>query len=1137
MTVIFSIVYLLGEANQTADLWLFLGRFHPMILHFPIGFLSLGAMLEVYACLRKKNYDETIKVSWLLGTVTSGCAVICGYLLSLGGGYNERILDLHFYAGISTFVLALTAWLLRGHHKLGKLFKFFSVFTVVVMMFAGHNGASLTHGEEYLFKSAPDFVRNMAGRSDKTKLKEESPIKLKAGELVSYQNHIKPILETNCFKCHGPEKMKSELRLDRVPFETTSENLIVAGQAESSKLYQLLVTHDKNDIMPPTGKGELTKNQITLVKRWISEGARFSPKDSLVVPFLVKKTKESTAVKNKVLSTKADFSNPQARVILEKNCIPCHGPKKQKAKLRFDTLNPDIVKGPDGEYWHEALNALNLGEMPPKDHDVQPSDEERRLLTDWLTSELTKAKKARSGESKTVLRRLTKEQYTNSLQDLLGVKVNFGKDLPPDGISEEGFHNNGQTLTVSSLHMDYYLKIASEALDKAVCLDKPPVSHRYRWTFGTKTKQKAKKFNLGYQSRPLKVNEYRVDLFEAAENGVQNESFKPKGKLRTRFYADMRGSNKKRYSVDKEAITLQPALGHVERAAQIWQGPAPNLKAVLRDFPTEGDFIVRVKAAKADDSKEDPYIRLFAGNRLDDGMEYATFDQSKRIKSSSFKTYSFKGRLEDLPLPVVDVNDKEPLSNLMVLGLWNDCLAKNGKQKNPAVKIESLEFEGPYFESWPSQSHKKIFVEYSGKKNENQYAKVILKNFISKAFRRPVKTSELGRYLKFWKDNRKEHSTFETSIKETLLTVLCSPNFLFIAEEKNSNQKGLSDLNEFELASRLSYFLWNSMPDKDLLDLAYRGQLKDNVKVQVTRMLKSPKRERFLKQFTEQWLDMAYMDQVQIDVKLYPKYNRFVKEDMKNETLSFMSEVFRENMSILNLIDSDFAMLNQNLAQYYGIKGVYGPHFRKVKISKKQQRGGLLSQGSFLSGHSSGDDSHPVKRGVWLAKKFLDNPPPPPPPNVPQIDKSNPDISKMTARKQLEMHRNNKSCRDCHLKIDPYGIPFENYDAGGLLRKEVVKYDHSGKKLLKLALEAKSTLPDETKIDGADDLKSYILDKRQKDFTRSLTKHLLAYSLGRSLSFTDEDEVNRIVAVTEKNNYKIQTLIEEIVSSQLFTKK
>ena len=995
-----------------------------------------------------------------------------------------------------------------------------------------------------------------------------------------------------------------------------------------------------------------------------------------------------------------------------KFCVGCHGPKKEKGGVRITDLDPDLINGHDGDKWYGMLDVINLGEMPPENK-PQPTDEERRKIVDWLTVELKYASEIKAAEVKPVLRRLNKQQYTNTLKELLQIDMDFGKDLPNDGLSHEGFANNGETLTMSTLHIESYMKIARQALDKAIVTGKAPKIHRFKITLGKNISQESGKVELGYQSIPLQKSDYLLQTL-APENknfDAQQHIFKTnfnfsnsKGtkwkiessaSLYDTFYIDMRGSNRKRFNIVEDGIILQSSIPHIEKAAKIWQGPAPNLKVVMRDFPKYGDFRVTIEASKAPfiaetprylniqnikpvasfdskafkisaipgsviinakkplthknlsfgtncihtkkacseatykfkikpglyqldivysakykrpldlkinnftihnvlnsstggwhefqlfsqaalkfeteevtlsfESKRDiphvnsfifspidplsklaqnlietlkgknpnlanynPYIRVFMGNRLNDGMEYKTFDKAQKVTAlyGDSQKLHFHGRLEDMPLPVIDKNDTTFLANMALFGMWNDSFSKTDSDQGEPALIKSIEFEGPYFENWPPQSHTNIFFNSQNSSNKEVYTKEILSRFIYKAFRRKAKQSEINRFFNFWKDNHRHFNTYEESIKELLVAVLCSPSFLYLTESNKNKQSGT--LNDFELASRLSYFLWDTMPDERLLNLAERNKLKENLSAEVSRMIKDPRSFNFSKVYSEQWLDLHKLDEISVNISMYPSFTRYIKEDMAKETQHFFHEILTKNLNILNFVDSDFVMINQNLAQFYGIPNVKGSEFRNVSLPRSMQRGGLLSQGSFLTGHSSGEDSHPIKRGVWLIEKITDNPPPEAPPNVPIPNPEDPEFAKLSKKQLLEKHRDNASCRDCHRKIDPWGVPFEEYDAIGLL---VTKKDK------RLAVDSKSVLSNGQKINGITELKDYILKYEADNVNRSVTKHLLSYALGRSLSFTDNDELNKILEKSKKNDYKMQSIIEGIVTSKLFTKR
>jgi hypothetical protein len=326
-------------------------------------------------------------------------------------------------------------------------------------------------------------------------------------------------------------------------------------------------------------------------------------------------------------------------------------------------------------------------------------------------------------------------------------------------------------------------------------------------------------------------------------------------------------------------------------------------------------------------------------------------------------------------------------------------------------------------------------------------------------------------------------------------------------------------------AERLAYFLWNSPPDEELCRLAAEGTLRRELPRQVERMIADARIERFIDTFAVDWLRLDRHASMDVNVDTYSDYTRFVKRDMAMETKAFLLHVLREKLSLLTFIDSDFAMLNQNLAEFYAVSGVEGTHFRPVPVAPEMHRGGLLSQGAFLCGHSDGTQAHPIKRAVWLKEKILGSPVPPPPPNVPALNPETPGFEKLTLKEQLELHRDKPSCADCHRTIDPYGVVFENYDAVGRFRTQA-----KGR-----PVDARSVLPEGVEIDGVDQLKEYLLENKRDVVTRSVVSHLLAYALGRDVSYTDEQAIDDLVARVAADNYNLQTAVLAIAESPAFS--
>jgi len=821
-----------------------------------------------------------------------------------------------------------------------------------------------------------------------------------------------------------------------------------------------------------------------------------------------------------------EFSD-KIQPVLATHCASCHGEDQQSADVRIDDLDPDLIGGKDAEAWQLVLDQLNLGDMPPEDADQQLPDDQRRLLVNWLTASLKEAAQQKQKDARVVLRRLTKDQYTNTLQDLLKLEVDFGQDLPREGLSDEGFKNNGLEQGISLLQTEYYMTLAQSALKKAIISDTPPVSYRYVFEFGKGINNEKKKKDhrkKGAREVPVTDKDHIVQTFENRNLGTDDSEFVAND-YRRRCYPDLRGARNKRFKIKRNGVLLEPAIPHVEVGDFIWLAPMPSLKLQIRDFPTEGDFVLRVKVARADaKNKATPYLRACIGEWLDHGEDFETLERSVEVTGTTdeFQIIEFRGRLENFPVPFYEPGKKD-ISTMIIVGIWNDAMAEKKSVNSPAVIVKSMEFECGHVGQWPPPRQKHILIESENSDDETVYSREVIRNFMNRAFRRPVTAGEVDDYHALWKTLRPDCASFEQSIRETLASVLSSPNFLYLVEPAAPAATTPNTISEYELASRLSYFLWNSMPDDRLFELAESKQLRGNLTAEIDRMIKDPRSADFIADFCEQWLQMEKMTHTKVDIEEFPRFNRFVRDDMLRETRLFFTEVLQQNMSIMNLVDADFTMLNQNLAQFYGIENVTGGQFRKVALADDAKRGGLLSHGLFLTGNSNGKEPHPIKRGAWLISRILDDPPPPPPPNVPQIDEDDPAIAKLSIKEQLRRHRDNPSCVDCHSKVDPWGLLLENYNAVGL-------WQHRDG-------AAEATLPKGVTLDGVDALKQYILKEKNEQFTRALVQHLLRYALGRSLSFTDRASIDDIVEQVEKDDYRFQGLLQAIVTSPLFSKK
>jgi Protein of unknown function (DUF1592)/Protein of unknown function (DUF1588)/Protein of unknown function (DUF1585)/Protein of unknown function (DUF1595) len=440
------------------------------------------------------------------------------------------------------------------------------------------------------------------------------------------------------------------------------------------------------------------------------------------------------------------------------------------------------------------------------------------------------------------------------------------------------------------------------------------------------------------------------------------------------------------------------------------------------------------------------------------------------------------------------------------------------------VLIDHIEIIAPFYEQWPPKTHTDIFFESDNQGNKEIYGRELLNRFLKRIWRRTVSSQEVDPFMTLLAKYRPEFATFEEAMIEVLATALATPEFLYVTQRATNNQTNSSSrISDLEFVTRLSLFLWSSIPDDELLQLAEQGMLREPqiLRAQVNRMLIDPRSRRFSQNFVAQWLGLDRMDSATHVT------DSSLKEAMLEEPVAFFEDVLKNNSSVIDFVHSDYVVVNQRLAAHYQLPQVYGPHFRRVSITPQTNRGGLLVCAAIMTMNSDGKDSHPLKRGVWMLKRFLNDPPPPPPPNVPEVDLTDPEILKMTLKERIVNHRNKPACLSCHSRIDPWGIAFENYDALGVWRAQINDQP----------VDAESELFNRQTLVGIEGLKRYLLMDRQDQFARALVHKLTAYALGRPLSFGDDAEIDNLTAQLRQHDDRLGDLIHLIVSSSFFNSK
>ena len=778
----------------------------------------------------------------------------------------------------------------------------------------------------------------------------------------------------------------------------------------------------------------------------------------------------AVAIVSIALSAKAAALPEPVRKILQSRCFRCHGADKQKGDIRLDTLSTDFVnQRAAAEIWHDAMNVIQLGEMPP-DGEPDLTSAQRKILVDWIKGNLAEALGKTASEG-VVMRRLNKAEYRHTLTDLLGVEANYGDELPSDPLSKDGFLNNGEALGMSGLQMEYYLKEARKALARVLVEGEQPEPY-------SQTTSKFEKFkNLHPGESSTRLGRYHF-------TGVE-----------------------------------------------------------VREPPKSGRFTIRVTAkAELVDGKAPPFMKVRYGNQVAGAKAIMEVVGEQPVTSSQAKIYEFSGWSESFPL--IPLKGEKLKQIIVIHNSLDDGVKaekpkkiKEGRKKKtvypddsdyPQLIIESVEFSSNQHASWPPAEHRLIV--------HSEDTREVVRTFMKRAWRRPPSVKEVEAHHAHFEKLEMGMDSSVGALREILAVVLTSPNFLYLVEPQA--KKKPRELSEHELAARLSYFLWSSLPDERLTRHADRRRLRQDqtLRAEVDRLLADEKSERFIQQFATQWLDLEGVDRVAVNPEFYPDFDTELEPEMSQETHLFFREVCRANLSALTLIDADFTMANARLAKHYGLSGPKSQKFEKVALNDRRP-GGLLAHAAMHLANSNGEDSHPIKRAVWIRERLLHDPPAPPPPNVPSLDPSNPNFAKLPVRKQLEVHREDPACNDCHRGIDPWGIALENFDAVGQWRDVIRRPEGKRRKKSEFdetPVESKTTLPGGKTVNGVEELKTFLLTDRRDQFAHAFVTKLTTYALGRSLDLTDQPEIEKLTHNFAESGYLIQPLVREIVASRLF---
>jgi len=778
----------------------------------------------------------------------------------------------------------------------------------------------------------------------------------------------------------------------------------------------------------------------------------------------------------------------EALPFLRQHCFRCHGEQRQKGGLRLDVLSSDLTSGDSVDLWAEVVEKLRAGEMPPPDARARPATEESARVAAWLAQEIEAGRAARLAVREAVsFHRLSREEYAHTVFDLLGVPFDAA-DMA--GLIEDdawrGFERIGAVLSMSPSHVERYLRAAEAILDEAYP-EPPPEAAAVRRSAveligGPEVPGRERSGALVAAGR---ADEVRVDLWpgqlvRAAPPGPWTEWA---GTYRIRIQlSGLRSSEGRAPHLAVRAETLDRLLFERDVAA-----------------PEEEPLVVEFEAHLPVGAHQFSVENAVPGPRI---------------------------------LQRLGPSDRRPFFSLAEGRIpWQvQLLGSDGEPVHPLLVVDRVEWEGPLPVGVPHR--REAYMPRSADAGE---VRARLARFATAAFRRPVELAEVEPYALLVERELAAGATLRAAAKAGLAAILCSSDFLYLVEGEpvEAGAPERRELDDWELAARLSYFLWSTAPDDELRALARAGRLRapEVLRSQVGRLLRDPRSRRFAESFARQWLQLERVGRFQPDVELYPDYDGHLERSMVRETTAFFGEMLSRDLDLGQLLVSDWTMLNERLALHYGVAGVEGDGFRRVALDPGNHRGGILTQASVLSLTSDGTRHRPVHRGAWLSEVVLGERPPPPPPGVEPIEPNPAGGEKLGVRQQLEAHRAAARCADCHRKLDPYGLAFDNYDAIGRWRTEESVPTGVG---ADPRVDASGVLPDGRAFGGPAELLQLLVDDTDR-FAAAFVEQLATFALRRAMGPDDRGELRRIAARAAEDGYRLRRLVETLVLSDLFT--
>jgi len=825
-----------------------------------------------------------------------------------------------------------------------------------------------------------------------------------------------------------------------------------------------------------------------------------------------------------------------SKVFIEKHCLECHDADNSKGGLDLTALKLQPADPKNFATWAKVHDRVRDREMPPEKKKKPGAAEIESFLKSVAEPLIAADAAAEAAEGRSVWRRLNRYEYENTLRDLLQAPWLQIRDMLPEDGEAHRFNKAGEALDISHVQMAQYLAVADYALHEVIAnqLARPASTTTRYYTRDQKSFANKMKFNefnrsperatfpvLGFEGQPkIRAGEAPITV------GASNPSVREKEGIG--LVAGAYEPLEPKFNEFKA-----PRSGHYRLrlfAQSVWVGPGKEPKWWIPDL----DAVSRGR-------RNEP-ITLYSETPPRQLRRLGAFDIFPDPAVAELEVWLLKG--ETVRPDASRLFRSRPPN-------WHNPLAQ--KDGSPGIAYRWLEVEGPLVDEWPPAGHRLLFGDLPLREKAGKVEIVsidprgdsdrLLRAFVRKAVRRPVGEEDLGRYLGVVNRALEAGLPFSEALIAGYSAVLCSPGFVCLEEKPGR-------LDDFALASRLSYFLWNSPPDAALRDAAERGDLRnpDRMRSQAARLIDDVRSRRFVDAFIDYWLDLRRVNATSPDAALYPDYylDDLLVESADEEPRAYFMELLQRNLPARNVVASDFVIVNERLADHYGLKGVEGVSLRRVSLPEDSVRGGFLTQAGVLKVTANGTTTSPVLRGAWVMERILGRPVPPPPPDVPAVE---PDIrGATTIREQLQKHRSLKTCAACHSKIDPAGFALESFDVFGGYREQYralgqgIKVPgfgkngqpfefHSGPKV-----DPSGDLPGGGAFGDVIELKRLIL-KDERGIARNLVRQLLVFSTGSGVRFGDRGRVEAILDRCAEGGYGVRSIVMEIALSELFQRK